>query len=93
MKRADPNHTKPPSSQPTECPFCTETNFGVLYEKPQPKSADARSAPIGQEGGSAIAQGSDEEDAAAPPPLTSQQKRKSFSHTDPDVLTTGEQWF
>ncbi|CAO1631266.1 unnamed protein product [Jaminaea pallidilutea] len=88
MKRADPNHTKPPSSQPTECPFCTETNFGVLYEKPQPKSGDARSASIGQEGGSAIAQGSDEEDAAASPPLTSQQKRKSFSHTDPDVLTT-----
>jgi len=35
IKRADPNHTNPPSSEPATCPYCMETNFGVVY-RPSP---------------------------------------------------------
>ncbi|KAN0066005.1 SNF1-interacting protein [Thecaphora frezii] len=31
MKRADPNATNPPSSEPRSCPFCVEPEFGVTY--------------------------------------------------------------
>ena len=34
MKRADPNHTNPPSSEARSCPFCVEPNFGVIYSPP-----------------------------------------------------------
>jgi hypothetical protein len=69
IKRADPNHTNPPSSQPAECPFCTADNFGVVFAKPNLSPADE-------------AQGEGSTSA-------SHTRRKSFAHTNPDVLTTG----
>ncbi|PWN50329.1 hypothetical protein IE53DRAFT_101658 [Violaceomyces palustris] len=41
MKRADPNHTNPPSSEPRSCPFCVEPNFGVTYSSPRFLASEA----------------------------------------------------
>lgn len=75
IKRADPNHTNPPSSQPAECPFCTAENFGIVYTRPP-------SSPATQASESAVSSSSGQ------PAEPTHRKRKSFSHTDPDVLTT-----
>lgn len=73
MKRPDPNHTNPPSTHPAECPYCTADNFGIVYSKPSLSPAD--------EAGPSTSTAGD-----ARPPV-SHGKRKSFSHTDREVLT------
>lgn len=50
MKRADPNHTNPPSSEPRSCPFCVEPNFGVTYTPPEELERERR--PSGSGSGS-----------------------------------------
>ncbi len=34
IRRADPNATNPPSSQPAACPYCQADHFGVVYHPP-----------------------------------------------------------
>lgn len=77
IKRADPNHTNPPSSQPAECPFCTADHFGVVFTRPSLSPSTSTTALRSQ------AATTESEAPSAP-------KRKSFSHCDPEVLTTGE---
>ncbi|CAO1618059.1 unnamed protein product [Parajaminaea phylloscopi] len=83
IKRADPNHTNPPSSQPAECPFCTADNFGVVYTRtivsPPAAASDSQAGPSSPHAAS---------DDGTPPPSVPKAKRKSFSHSDPEVLTT-----
>lgn len=33
IKRADPSHTNPPSSEPAACPYCMTPPFGVRYSR------------------------------------------------------------
>ncbi|KDN45773.1 hypothetical protein K437DRAFT_119816 [Tilletiaria anomala UBC 951] len=114
MKRADPNHTNPPSSEPAACPFCMQSNFGVVYHPPQalldghrlqgggqssrraihPSSSIPQST-SGVPGvsmtmpeGSAIDSSFSIRDAASPTsPATEHRRRKSFNHSDPEVVT------
>ena len=89
IKRADPNHTNPPSSEPAACPYCQESNFGVIYKTPPPnllsgenwsEAGVAERADAAREHAEGIAEGS----------MAQSKKRKSFGHQDPDVITTGE---
>ncbi|PWN26844.1 hypothetical protein BDZ90DRAFT_261097 [Jaminaea rosea] len=79
IKRADPGHTNPPSSQPAECPFCTAEPFGILYTPP-PAST--------QSGDEQAVQDGEGSPATATPSTYAHKRRKSLPHTDPDVLTT-----
>ena len=49
MKRADPNHTNPPSSEPRSCPFCVEPDFGVTYVPPEALEHGRRSSGSGSD--------------------------------------------
>jgi hypothetical protein len=92
IKRADPNHTNPPSSDPAACPYCQETNFGVIYRAPAPGILTGENT-----SGAGVAEGADkareQAEENAERALAMGNKRKSFGHQDPDVITTGESHF
>ncbi|GAA5978094.1 hypothetical protein JCM10908_004227 [Rhodotorula pacifica] len=82
IKRADPTPTHL-ESEPAACPFCMETNFGCVYEKPtaerptiEPTSSDASGSSMG----SAVSPASASEER--------RPRRKSFAHTEKEVVTT-----
>lgn len=88
IKRADPTTHNPPSSEPAMCPFCQETDFGVVYNAPPPGvlsgenrsiAGVAESASAAREQAEGIAEGSQQQSA--------QKTRKSFTHDDPNVVT------
>ncbi|KPV75855.1 uncharacterized protein RHOBADRAFT_52872 [Rhodotorula graminis WP1] len=79
IKRAEPTPTHL-ESEPAACPFCMETNFGGVYEKPvRPPYAPTPSGGSGESGSSATSPAT----TAAPKP-----RRKSFAHTEKEVVTT-----
>ncbi|UZJ55022.1 hypothetical protein CBS101457_004342 [Exobasidium rhododendri] len=89
IKRADPTAHTPPSSEPAACPYCQESNFGVIYKAPSPgvlsgeiqrEAGVAERADAAREQAEGIAEGSH----------VSGNKRKSFSHQSPDVTTIDE---
>ncbi|KAE8218867.1 hypothetical protein CF319_g7331 [Tilletia indica] len=95
IKRADPNHTNPPSSEPATCPYCMEANFGVVYRPPPSLLAKG-----GGQGSSSSSGGTSAAVAAAGniassvvgavsarAEMASGRRRKSFGHTDPEVIT------
>ncbi|GAA5944865.1 hypothetical protein JCM1841_002069 [Sporobolomyces salmonicolor] len=75
IKRADatPTHLE---SEPAACPFCMEPNFGCVYPKPTRPTVQASAS-----GGSGS---STDGGPAAQPKL----RRKSFAHTEKEVVTT-----
>ncbi|GAA5901272.1 hypothetical protein JCM5296_005310 [Sporobolomyces johnsonii] len=75
IKRADatPTHLE---SEPAACPFCMEPNFGCVYPKPTRPTVQASAS-----GGSGSSM--DGGPAAQPKP-----RRKSFAHTEKEVVTT-----
>ncbi|GAA6058436.1 hypothetical protein JCM3770_006050 [Rhodotorula araucariae] len=77
IKRADPTPTHL-ESEPAACPFCMEPNFGCVYEKPvrPPYHATPSSASGSSETG------------VARPAATTKPRRKSFAHTEKEVVTT-----
>lgn len=85
IKRADPTHTNPPSSQPAECPFCTAEPFGITYTPPP--SATTKTAQSDEQ---AVHDGEASPTAATAASSSGHKRRKSLAHTDPDVLTTGK---
>lgn len=103
IKRAEPTPTHL-ESEPAACPFCMEPNFGCVYDKPTPSrpvivqpthsgasssssnSASPPSPTAGQDGASPRTE--PEQQVAAPKP-----RRKSFAHTEKEVVTTGEPLF
>ncbi|GAA5845673.1 hypothetical protein JCM9279_006069 [Rhodotorula babjevae] len=79
IKRAEPTPTHL-ESEPAACPFCMETNFGSVYDKPvRPPYAPTPSGGSGESGSSVTSPGT----TAAPKP-----RRKSFAHTEKEVVTT-----
>lgn len=80
MKRPDPTLTNPPSTHPPECPYCTAENFGIVYTKPSISPIDESTPPASPDSPSSREQSTS----------ISHNKRKSFSHTDREVLTVGE---
>ncbi|BGP37905.1 SNF1-interacting protein [Rhodotorula kratochvilovae] len=77
IKRADPTPTHL-ESEPAACPFCMEPNFGCIYEKPvRPPYQPTAS------GASGVSESSVAGTAATPKP-----RRKSFAHTEKEVVTT-----
>ncbi|GAA5830299.1 hypothetical protein JCM11251_001297 [Rhodosporidiobolus azoricus] len=77
IKRADPTPTHL-ESEPAACPFCTETNFGCVYQKPAPVRPTVQQSASG-------ASGSSDMSGTAPVP---KPRRKSFAHTEKEVVTT-----
>ncbi|CAD6961667.1 unnamed protein product [Tilletia controversa] len=97
IKRADPNHTNPPSSEPATCPYCMEANFGVVYRPPpsflvKGPGAGAGTGMVGEGHGAlaAVAAAGNMAStigAAATGTIANARRRKSFGHTDPEVIT------
>ncbi|KAK0554996.1 SNF1-interacting protein [Tilletia horrida] len=114
IKRADPNHTNPPSSEPATCPYCMETNFGVVYRPPPSLLARAGAGSSGgsshHHGGTGSGPGSSSDRGnnsigsiassigghaahavshaiKRDDDPSSGRRRKSFGHTDPEVIT------
>ncbi|KAK0549008.1 SNF1-interacting protein [Tilletia horrida] len=115
IKRADPDHTNPPSSEPATCPYCMEPNFGVVYRVPSsllafsaagasasespgshsPTASGSGSVSVGSMasslGGHAAnamsARRTHDEAVAAADHPSNARRRKSFGHTDPEVIT------
>ncbi|GAA5945108.1 Sip5p [Sporobolomyces koalae] len=75
IKRAEPTPTHL-ESEPAACPFCMEVNFGCVYTKPTP------TRPIVQHSGS----GSSSDGPTIP--QSPKPRRKSFAHTEKEVVTT-----
>ncbi|EJD53049.1 hypothetical protein AURDEDRAFT_110838 [Auricularia subglabra TFB-10046 SS5] len=86
IKRAEPTTTHL-VSEPAACPYCVRDNFGVIYAPPPWRAgigADASSAASSRPELSKVNSGSSgDADASA----TRRGKRKSISHTSPDVVT------
>ncbi|CAD6890211.1 unnamed protein product [Tilletia controversa] len=97
IKRADPNHTNPPSSEPATCPYCMEANFGVVYRPPpsllvKGPGAGAGTGTVGAGHGASAAVAAAGNmastiGAAATGTIANARRRKSFGHTDPEVIT------
>ncbi|BGP53889.1 hypothetical protein JCM8202_006082 [Rhodotorula sphaerocarpa] len=80
IKRADPTPTHL-ESEPAACPFCMETNFGCIYPHgARPPIAPTASGVSGSSGDSAP--------SPVSPSDESRPRRKSFAHTDQEVVTT-----
>ncbi|GAA5885424.1 hypothetical protein JCM6882_009616 [Rhodosporidiobolus microsporus] len=77
IKRAEPTPTHL-ESEPAACPFCTETNFGCVYQRPAPVRPTVQQSASG-------ASGSSETSGTVPAP---KPRRKSFAHTEKEVVTT-----
>jgi hypothetical protein len=89
MKRADPNSHNPPSSEPAACPYCQESNFGIIYKPPPPGvlSGENRSVAGVAEGADAARE---QAEGIAEGSHVPANRRKSFGHQDPDVITIGK---
>ncbi|KAI5476512.1 zinc finger, RING-type domain containing protein [Pseudohyphozyma bogoriensis] len=84
IKRADPTTTHL-ESEPAACPFCMETNFGCLYlklEQRRPEMLSLDSAVSTGSGGSSS--------ISIPTTDTPKPRRKSFAHTEKQVVTTDQ---
>ncbi|BGP13855.1 hypothetical protein JCM10213_002493 [Rhodosporidiobolus nylandii] len=77
IKRADPTPTHL-ESEPACCPFCMEPNFGCVYTKP------ALVRPPVQQSSS----GSSMEPSSSVAGSDTKPRRKSFAHTEKEVVTT-----
>ncbi|GAA6009055.1 hypothetical protein JCM10207_004079 [Rhodosporidiobolus poonsookiae] len=82
IKRADPTPTHL-ESEPACCPFCMEPNFGCVYAKPAPQRPSAQTVLSGGSGSSTATS-----DAAASTSTAPKPRRKSFAHTEKEVVTT-----
>ena len=100
MKRSDATITHL-ESEPACCPFCMETDFGVIYERPLPSLASLNESAIGtspeaESSMFARASGanSDEVELNVGPgmaPKTQEtMRRKSVSSKSKEVVTIGE---
>ncbi|GAA5947173.1 hypothetical protein JCM3765_001558 [Sporobolomyces pararoseus] len=78
IKRAEPTPTHL-ESEPAACPFCMEPNFGCVYEKPTPSRPTVQQVNSGNSGSS---------EEATPVQKSPKPRRKSFAHTEKDVVTT-----
>lgn len=78
IKRAEPTPTHL-ESEPAACPFCMEPNFGCIYEKPTPTRPTVQQINSGNSGSS---------EEAVPAPKSPKPRRKSFAHTEKEVVTT-----
>ncbi|CEH13039.1 Putative Zn-finger protein [Ceraceosorus bombacis] len=89
IKRADPNHTNPPSSEPASCPYCMTNEFGVVYS---PRSKQSLPTSPSSPGSSGIQGFSGTEGAAGLAELAAggsrvPTRRRSAKATDADVVT------
>ncbi|GAA5971258.1 hypothetical protein JCM8115_005486 [Rhodotorula mucilaginosa] len=82
IKRADPTPTHL-ESEPAACPFCMETNFGCVYEKPHAERPAIEPTPS-DASGSSIGSGA----SPTSPAQERRPRRKSFAHTEKEVVTT-----
>ncbi|GAA5991274.1 hypothetical protein JCM5350_005314 [Sporobolomyces pararoseus] len=78
IKRAEPTPTHL-ESEPAACPFCMEPNFGCVYEKPTPSRPTVQQVNSGNSGSS---------EEATPVQKSPKPRRKSFAHTEKEVVTT-----
>ncbi len=87
IKRADatPTHLE---SEPAACPFCMEPNLGCVYVQPTPQRPNLQDT--AHHSGSAFSATSDSSTPPARAPAPAKPRRKSFAHTDPDVVTTDQ---
>ncbi|KAM0754147.1 hypothetical protein T439DRAFT_378231 [Meredithblackwellia eburnea MCA 4105] len=79
IKRADPTTTHL-ESEPAACPFCMESNFGCFYFREVARPI-VSTTPSGDSGSSEVV----ETVVAKPKP-----RRKSFAHTEKNVVTTDQ---
>ncbi|PWN43109.1 hypothetical protein IE81DRAFT_366102 [Ceraceosorus guamensis] len=89
IKRADANHTNPPSSEPASCPYCMTNEFGVVYS---PRSKQSLPTSPSSPGSSGIQGFSGTEGAAGLAELAAggsrvPTRRRSAKATDADVVT------
>ncbi|GAA5911028.1 Sip5p [Sporobolomyces salmoneus] len=80
IKRAEPTPTHL-ESEPAACPFCMEPNFGCVYEKPAPTRPVVQQINSGNSGSSS-------DSPASVVPKSPKPRRKSFAHTEKEVVTT-----
>lgn len=90
IKRADatPTHLE---SEPAACPFCMEQNLGCVYVQPTPQRPHLHDS--AHQSGSAFSATSDSSiptTSSAKAPEAPKPRRKSFAHTDPEVVTTDQ---
>ncbi|KAJ1030368.1 hypothetical protein NDA16_001277 [Ustilago loliicola] len=99
MKRADPNSTNPPSSEPRSCPFCVEPEFGVTYTPPEALERGRRSSGSGSGSGSGSDSPNNATDAAnfaemaigtGGAGVQGAGKKKILPADDPSVITVDQ---
>ncbi|GAA6020091.1 hypothetical protein JCM11491_006394 [Sporobolomyces phaffii] len=85
IKRAEPTPTHL-ESEPAACPFCMEPNFGCVYGKPTPTRPTVQQLDSGNSGSSSTS--GDDASQISPSGSTPKARRKSFAHTEKEVVTT-----
>lgn len=86
IKRADPTTHNPPSSEPAMCPFCQESEFGIVYKAPSLGVLSGENGNIAGVAESASA-ARQQAEGSAEGSQQAQKKRKSFTPDDPSVVT------
>ncbi|KZV91088.1 hypothetical protein EXIGLDRAFT_837384 [Exidia glandulosa HHB12029] len=89
IKRAEPTTTHL-VSEPAACPYCVRENFGVVYTPPPWRAgigADSSSASSSRPELSKVNSGSSSGEGES---ATRRGKRKSYSHTSPEVVTVDQ---
>ncbi|KAK4058579.1 SNF1-interacting protein [Microbotryomycetes sp. JL221] len=81
IKRSEPDATHL-ESEPASCPYCMESNFGCVYQAPTSNKRPVLSTTTNQEGSNASGISIE----VTPP----KPRRKSFAHTDKEVVTTDQ---
>lgn len=85
IKRTDPDATHL-ESEPAACPFCVEPNFGCIYvREKEPVVPNGRPRMNTVTSVTSISS----EDVVSPLKQKA-RRRKSFAHTEKEVVTTGE---
>lgn len=83
MKRSEATVTHL-ESDPACCPFCMETDFGVIYERPQPLAEGSALATS-----PALSLSPDELSIGMAPKAQERMRRKSVSSKAQEVVTIG----